>query len=107
MPFAYIMCFTHAKNYGAGKTTNERYARQNRTASAVSEDDFNSDFEEEEGGDGEEKLLKKAKGNRRRRGCWGNCGQMCCNKRIQSQADLLAMHMAESAMDSQTSIAED
>jgi hypothetical protein len=35
---ATIMCYVHSKNYANGKTTNERFARQQRTSSMVSGD---------------------------------------------------------------------
>jgi hypothetical protein len=32
---AIILCYVHVKNYANGKTTNERFARQARSASAT------------------------------------------------------------------------
>jgi len=98
-----ILLVVHVKNYANFKTTNERYARANRTASAVSEDDVNSLYEDiTENGESEALIDGERPRRRRRRGCWGNCGQMCCNKKIMTQRELLQMHMAESALDTST-----
>jgi len=102
VPSAYWCC-KQCINYGKGMTTNERYARANRTASAVSEDDVNSLYEDiTENGESEALIDGERPRRRRRRGCWGNCGQMCCNKKIMTQRELLQMHMAESALDTST-----
>ena len=98
-------CCLQCCNYGKGETSHERFARQARTASAVS-DRSNSLASVSEAVplmEGEEgKAVKRPR--RGKRGCWGNCGQMCCNKRVMSQGELLEMHMAESAISSQTSL---
>jgi hypothetical protein len=32
-----------------------------------------------------------------KKGCWLNCRQMCCNKRITTQEELLQMHITADA----------
>jgi hypothetical protein len=37
----------------------------------------------------DEKLLKQSPRRRGKLGCWANCGQMCCNRTMISQKELL------------------
>ena len=36
---------------------------------------------------------------RRKKGCWANCGQMCCNKKVPTQEQLLSIHKAGADME--------
>lgn len=82
----------HFVNYIRGKTTNERFARTNRTASTASELDTHTSSSNLAAD--AEALLAGNKGQRPvKKGCWLNCKQMCCMKRIISQEELLQMHM--------------
>jgi len=88
-------------NYGRGETTNERFAKAARTQSTASDLESVSSFHSRASavGDDAAALLPGGHGagrGRRRRGCWANCGEMCCNKRVMTQQALLDMHMAES-----------
>ena len=96
-----MLCGVHLKNYCAGKTTNERFAKKARSSSIASETESNDSYLEENSAG--EKLIQKD-GNRRRtkKGCCGNCYTMWCNKKIPTQESLLKIHMAESALSSRT-----
>merc|ERR1712032_1049196 len=73
-------------NYGRGETTNERFARAARSQSNASELESVSSFHSRMSGVGDEAaLLPGGAGGgrgRRRKGCWANYGEMCCNKRV-------------------------
>ena len=43
----------------------------------------------------DEKLLKQSPRRRGKLGCWANCGQMCCNRTMISQKELLKLYVAE------------
>jgi DHHC palmitoyltransferase len=93
---AFALFSVHLINYIRGKTTNERFARNNRAVSNLTEGterttsslllQHNQDAEALLGGHKPRRAAKK--------GCWANCGQMCCNKTIMSQEELLQMHIA-------------
>jgi len=92
------LCSVHVINYVRGKTTNERFARNNRTASTGSELDTRTSSSFLLQNQDAEALLGGHKGKRpQKKGCWLNCKQMCCNKRIVSQEELLQMHMTSDA----------
>jgi hypothetical protein len=98
---ASMLFIVHTKNYCAGRTTNERFAKKGRSSSVATDEssmvDDNSEI------DGNELLGDKQPVRRRaKKGCWANCGQMCCNKKIISQQKLLELHTADSALSSQT-----
>ncbi len=79
------LCSVHIMNYIRGKTTNERFARNNRTASTGSELDTRTSSSIMLQNADAEALLGGHKGKRpAKKGCWLNCKQMCCNKRIVS-----------------------
>ena len=52
-------------------------------------------------------LSAREGGRRRKKGCWFNCSQMCCNKKVVSQDQLLQMYLAEATESSHTSILDD
>ena len=95
VPSGYL-CWMQFANYGRDETTNERFARNNRAVSNLTEGterttsslllQHNQDAEALLGGHKPRRAAKK--------GCWANCGQMCCNKTIMSQEELLQMHIA-------------
>lgn len=78
-----ILVYIHVKNYLAGKTTNERFARaqragsmstdSNRTESQTSINDYNTEV-----------LIERGVPRRRRRGYCSNCQQMCCMRKIKT-----------------------
>lgn len=91
VPTSYLCC-VQFKNYSRGQTTNERFARTNRSASTASELDTHTSSSNLAAD--AEALLAGNKGQRPvKKGCWLNCRQMCCMKRIISQEELLQMHM--------------
>ena len=97
VPSGYL-CWMQFMNYGRGETTNERFARNNRTASTGSELDTRTSSSFLLQNQDAEALLGGHKGKRpQKKGCWLNCKQMCCNKRIVSQEELLQMHMTSDA----------
>jgi hypothetical protein len=77
-------------NFGKNETTYERFARKNRKYNILTEDD--SFLDTTEGDD--EQLLSKAP-RRGKQGCWANCGQMCCNKTVVAQKDLMKRILSE------------
>jgi len=84
VPSGYL-CWMQFMNYGRGETTNERFARNNRTASTGSELDTRTSSSIMLQNADAEALLGGHKGKRpAKKGCWLNCKQMCCNKRIVS-----------------------
>jgi hypothetical protein len=93
VPSGYL-CWMQFVNYGRGETTNERFARANRTQSTGSELDTRTSSSILLQNADAEALLAGHRGKRpAKKGCWLNCKQMCCNKRIISQEELLQMHM--------------
>ena len=93
LPVSYLG-YLACRNYSLNKTTNERFARAARTQSNASELESVSSFHSRMSGVGDEAaLLPGGAGGgrgRRRRGCWANCGEMCCNKKVMTQEALLA-----------------
>lgn len=90
VPASYHLWIQSA-NFCKNQTTYERFARKNRRVGIVTDDDS---FEHEQVGESEDiedSLLERAR-RRGREGCWANCGQMCCNKRIASQRKLLRLY---------------
>jgi len=77
-------------NFGRNETTYERFTRKNRQQNVLTKDDS---FVDTLGDD--EKLLTKAPARRGKQGCWENCGQMCCNKKIISQNQLMKCILAD------------
>ena len=45
--------------------------------------------------------------NRKKKSCWKNLSNMCCNKQVVSQEQLYADYMAEVSESSRTSIMDD
>jgi hypothetical protein len=80
-------------NFGKNETTYERFARKNRKPNTLTQDD--SYLDTVAGND--EELLPSNKAPRRRgkEGYWANCGQMCCNKQIVSQATLMQLILSD------------
>ena len=85
LPVSYLS-YLACRNYSLNKTTNERFARAARTQSNASELESASSFHSRMSGVGDEAaLLPGGAGGgrgRRRKGCWSNYGEMCCNKRV-------------------------
>lgn len=77
-------------NFGRNETTYERFTRKNRQQNLLTKDDSFVDTLEDD-----EKLLNKAPARRGKLGCWENCGQMCCNKKIISQKQLMKCILAD------------
>jgi hypothetical protein len=94
------------RNYMLNKTSNERFAKTARTQSAISELDSVSEFSKSRVGD-ENSLLSGAGRGRKKRGCWFNCKEMCCNKRVVSQDRLLQIYLAEATESSATSMMDE
>jgi len=89
---AFALFSVHIVNYIRGKTTNERFARQNR---ANSENETHTNSSVMLQSTDAEALLQGHRPKRpAKKGCWLNCKQMCCNKTIVSQEELLQMHIA-------------
>lgn len=77
-------------NFGRNETTYERFTRKNRQQNVLTKDDSFVDMLQDD-----EKLLTKAPARRGKLGCWENCGQMCCNKKIISQKQLMKCILAD------------
>lgn len=77
-------------NFGRNETTYERFARKTRRSNQLTADDS---FVWEQTAATEahdaELLLGEAPKRRGKAGCWANCGQMCCNKTVVSQKQLM------------------
>lgn len=56
---ASMLCFVHAKNYCAGQTTNERFAKKNRSPSTATEDDSFDESDREDTVEKGEILIEK------------------------------------------------
>ena len=88
LPVSYLS-YLACRNYTLNKTTNERFARAARTQSNASDLDSVSSFHSRMSAVGDEAaLLPGREGGgrgRRRKGCWFNCREMCCNKRVMTQ----------------------
>ena len=98
----------HLKNYAAGKTTNERLARSARTASAAVDGTSESvaSFSEISSSVDPEELLARKK-SRAKKGCLSNFGNMCCNKHVPTQEEMLQSFLADNTLSSATSNAPD
>jgi hypothetical protein len=100
LPVGYL-CAVQIGNYTMNKTTNERFARQARTMSAVSDlDAFSSsrDSSTMRGGENLDSILLDHKFRpKKRKGCLGNCIAMCCSYEYPSQQYLLEKHKADYA----------
>lgn len=107
-PVLYLS-WVQMQNFTLNKTSNERFARTARTQSAVSELDSVTTFDQSALPDeGASSLLSNAgTRNRKKRGCWLNCKEMCCNKRVVSQDRLLQIYLAEATESSVTSQADE
>jgi palmitoyltransferase ZDHHC13/17 len=71
---ATALFYIHIKNYSAGQTTNERFAKK-RTTSMTSSEIASDDNTAQD--------LKK-----RRRSCWLNCKRMWCERTVPAQEEL-------------------
>ena len=103
-----FLAWIQTRNYSLNKTSNERFAKSARTHSATaSELDSASSFSQMH--DDEASLLSARGGGRghRKRGCWLNCREMCCNKQVVSQDRLLQVYLAEATESSHTSVLDD
>ena len=89
-----LLNYVHMKNYCYGKTTNERFAKRatNSFASSASSESslLHSRDESFLGGDDGNNGGRRGRKKSRCCGCWLNCKQMCCFKKIPSQKDLLS-----------------
>jgi len=70
---------------------------------SVTEDDSFAATDADVEGD-DEKLLKQSPRRRGKLGCWANCGQMCCNRAIISQKELLQLYIAETSFGFNTTV---
>ena len=80
------------RNFMLNKTSNERFARNARTQSAVTDLDSVTSYNNSGLDGGEKSSLLSGGGhphNKRQKGCWANCSEMCCNKTVVSQDRLL------------------
>ena len=80
-------------NYCKDQTSNERFAKNRRSQSNVSDVDSVSTYNRESFKKDEESALLSTAGGRnkkkRERGCWMNCTEMCCNRTVISQDRLM------------------
>ena len=101
-----FLTMIQVRNFCLNKTSNERFARNARSQSAVS--DMDSMTSKGSFRDDESALLSATGGrSRRNRGCWMNCKLMCCNKTVVSQDRLLQVYLAEATESSRTSLVDD
>lgn len=87
---ASVLCFVHIKNYSAAKTTNERFTRNQRVDSEVSENlgsvaDLRASLV---GND------NRPEPPRRVKGCCHNWNKMCFRHEFPDQHQLLQLHLA-------------
>jgi len=104
-----FLSWIQIRNYMLNKTSNERFARSARTASATSDVDSVTTYSQSALHEDNDSLLSKTGGRnqKRQRGCWLNCKEMCCNKQVVSQDRLLQVYLAEATESSNTSVLDD
>jgi len=88
-----FLSYIQINNFRLNKTSNERFAKNRRSQSNVSDVDSVSTYNRESFKKDEESALLSTAGGRnkkkRERGCWMNCTEMCCNRTVISQDRLM------------------
>ena len=77
-----MLFYVHVSNYMAGKTTNERFAKNRGARDDISETTIAIS----------EEMLEAQEVKKKRGSCY-NCSRMCFDREIISQKDLLQMHL--------------